>query len=59
MNCHNEDCECEESRVIDSRKDAYIVKRVRGCKECSFRWNTIELEATEEVYLILEEGTMH
>lgn len=33
-----------ETKVIDSRSEVDCVKRRRECKECSFRFSTIEVD---------------
>lgn len=43
MNCPK--CKSNQVFVIDSRNKEWTVFRRRECKECGYRYNTVEIEA--------------
>ena len=46
-------CQCKASKILDQTVISYgaMIKRRRECKQCKFRWTTIECESatSEEV----------
>ena len=51
-------CECEDSKVIDSRsvQQGKSIRRRRECNECSFRFTTYEYILTNPVMVIKKSG---
>ena len=40
-------CGCKKSHIVDSRARDGVLRRIRVCTKCQYRWTTIEMDIWE------------